>query len=248
MIERRGDTLSRLLTTTVNTGAVLAILVYAAVFADGRVALERGSVSHQVGDLITFALACGAAAFATIEILKRLFGLRGLYQRRQTERWLEERADMHETDGHAFEELTWAMGINASHGEVARTFNLPAELLVAQIGNAAELALASGRHQSLIETLAGTDRSPEPSDAEDELADTAQRLRAAVDQLQISLTERWRRYVQGAALWIAGLFGIGLLDTHNPDRPRFVLAAVLVGGPFAWLIRDLVATIERARR
>jgi hypothetical protein len=147
--------------------------------------------------------------------------------------------------------------------DVGRTFNLPTEKLAAQISSAADVALAApGRYEALLEGLTGrrdlvasevTRRakpsSTDPGELSEAPYELAQLIRAGIDQLQISLGERWRRLVQGAALWIAGLYAIGLTAWADSDaKPRFIVAAVLVGGPFAWLVRDFAAVLERSRR
>jgi hypothetical protein len=154
------------------------------------------------------------------------------------------------------------MGLFGGPGEAARVFNLPTEQLAAQVSAAADVALTTKKesYAALLDALVGplrVDESEAKKDPrlspEDEEMVFAQRVRAGVDQLQISLGERWRTYIQGAALWIAGVYGIVLIHASSgsaEDRaePRFVLAALLLGGPLTWLIRDITAVIERARR
>jgi hypothetical protein len=77
----------------------------------------------------------------------------------------------------------------------------------------------------------------------------AQRARAAIDSLQLSVGERWRRSVQASAVLVAGLAGLLIQLAHPSDsRWLYVLSATLIGGPLAWTIRDLAAAIERWRR
>src|SRR5207237_2365537 len=109
------------------------------------------------------------------------------------------------------------------------------------------------KYQLLLESLMGGARSDRQNSLPDKgsAIELAGKVRAGVDQLQITLGEGWRRYVQGAALWLSGLYGVAL--THAGDLPasahaRYVIAALLVGGVFAWLSRDATAVIERLRR
>jgi hypothetical protein len=268
----------------VNVVLIAAVVAYAfmeAIRGDG-IQLAEGSVSTQARDLLWFAVVCGLASFATIETLKRIAGIRGLFNRRQLEIWLEERTPQGRGADVALHELLDAMGLGdpvsqeqdedasrgaVNRGDYKRVFNLPVEQLAAQISSAVDVAVLSPeRYRSLIGTLIGGEAGMKVAAsleqvksadkrADDEGADDdrrfqlAQRVRAGVDQLQISLGERWRQYVQGAALWIAGLYGIGL--AHAADRStesRYVLAALLLGGLFAWLARDVAAVIERMRR
>jgi hypothetical protein len=140
-----------------------------------------------------------------------------------------------------------------------RLFNLPAGQLAAQIGLASDIAY--GRPEDYRTLILGLTRGTPALDAQssgppyepntDLAFQVGQRIRTGVDQLQISLTERWRRYVQGAALWISGVYGIALV--HAADFPsrtesRYVLAALVLGGSFAWIARDIAAVLERSRR
>jgi hypothetical protein len=225
------------------------------------------------------------ASFATIEALKRVFGLRGWYQRRQAAKWLNARASVVDDYGaEAFEELLDALGVYRRQprvppdgetsapqgapqhvnfpGDRDRVFNLPTEQLAGQVGAAADIAMTPpdrGRYSKLLSSLIGAPpstswlsaASADAASNEDEAIEYAQRIRAGVDQMQISISERWRRYLQGGAMWISGLYGIGL--THAADlpaksEPRYVLASLLLGGLFSWVARDLAAVIERARR
>lgn len=248
---------------------------------------DHRPVSEQTRDMLWFALLCGLAAFATIEILKRVFGVRGLYQLRMTGAWLERRGSSASSfDGfYVIYELVRAMGVGKSDRDVPRVFNLPTEQLTAQISAAADRALIDpSRYRALVTALSGeperepdampakdAGRSPEdpkpaPKDPEQAAAEAkraaeeaerradyllSQSVRAGVDQLQIALGESWRRTLQGAALWIAGAFGLLFSTASKADdgaETRYVLAAVLLGGTIAWIVRDLVAVVERARR
>jgi hypothetical protein len=248
---------------------VLGFAVYQAVKAGGVQLGGGSSPTSQVQDLIWFGLICGFASFATIETLKRLGGLRGFYQRRQASRWLRERSRLAGLDANAvFAQLLDAMGLArqitssrpTTDGRVTRAterrvFNLPTEQLAAQVSSAVDVALtAPGRYGQLLSCLSGdlpqalTANGPRDDFSTQILA---RRLRAGIDQFQISLGERWRRYVQGGALWIAGAFGIGLTHAAElPQRsePRYVLSALLLGGVSAWIFRDVVAVVERSRR
>lgn len=239
-----------------NAVPIVAILAYALsrAFDDG-VALASGSVSGQVRDLLWFALICGFAAYATIEVLKRVLRVRGWYQRWQTTRWLDE---------DAYRQLRDALGLKGD--EALRFFNLPTEQLAAQIGAAADIALAHpAQYEPLVRALAApvpeelvkrsaaeAARKPGESKVDrDAQLELAQRMRLGIDRLQISLSEQWRRTVQGGALWVAGLYGIGLVHAGDRDvgpEARYILAAMLLGGPLAWLMRDVAAIAERARR
>lgn len=236
-------------TTTLNSLLIVGVVVYAVIDAMGGITLE-GEADAAIRDLLWFALLCGLASSATIEILKRVFSLRGLYQRRQTKVWLANRTYQ---GLEPFDELIDAMGLRRS-SEATRVFNLPTEQLIAQVSAATDVLLARQGPEHppsrLVEALAGR-HGPSPEEDRNHERFLAQRIEVGVDQLQISLSERWRGYVQSAALWVAGVYGIALEQTADISEDAgslFVLAALLVGGMIAWTVRDLSAVIERARR
>jgi hypothetical protein len=169
-------------------------------------------------------------------------------------------------------------------------FNLPIELLAAQISAAAEYALskpeaypalASALDPGSLEAAAAdrddadrlratgepsADTAPSHSRDQDEERNfrVAQRVRASIDRLQISIGQGWRQSIQGAAVWLAGAYGIGLerlglgrIALAQPTgpytlprntQPAYVFAALILGGVIAWTIRDVLATLERSRR
>jgi hypothetical protein len=217
----------------------------------GHLPLAGGSVSSSARDLLWFALIAGLASYATIETAKRVGRSRGRFQGWQTRRWMAGRGrDPHDRE-RAYEDLLRAWGVD--EGEALRIFDLPTAQLAGQIGSAADVAVIDrDAYPTLIECLTGgrTEATTTQGTTDEERFQFAQRVRLGVDQLQIALADRWRRTVQGAAVWIAGLYGIGLahaIERPADAEPRYVLAALLVGGPIAWLVHDLAALIEHAR-
>ena len=90
--------------------------------------------------------------------------------------------------------------------------------------------------------------SPGPQDFLD--LRRGQQVRIGIDQLQITLSGEWRRYVWGVATFLSGGFGIAFAyagDDHLADQPRHVIAALLLGGVIAGIARDLSAIAERLR-
>jgi hypothetical protein len=266
-----GRILSLAIAGAVNVAGIVVVLAYVA--GNGRLRLGPGSVAGRIGDVLMFALLCGVLAFATIEILKRVLALRGYYQRFKTREWLGDRTK--HGDG-ALRELMSCMGLGTLDRrgqslfeltEAQRVFNLPTEQLAAQISAAADVAVATHR----LGLLSGLTRLPPDAILERINASTrgdrhpgydpgfelSQQIRAGIDQLQISLSERWRRLLQGAALWISGLYGIALAGslpeasgqaTVQPtSRSLYVFSALVIGGLVAWTIRDLTAAIARSR-
>ena len=102
---------------------------------------------------------------------------------------------------------------------------------------------SSTRDLRLLRTSARNDREDSQS------FQAGQRARSAIDSLQLAVGERWRRSVQAVSVIGAALAGL-LIQLARPSETRwlYVLAAALIGGPLAWTIRDLAASIERWRR
>src|SRR5689334_3572797 len=123
------DGLARFLSTGVNGILIAAVAVIAVAFEHGSVALGPKELGELVRALLWFALLCGAASFGTIEVLKRLLGLRGVYQRRQASLWLAKRSG-DPTNKKPFDQLLGAMALDkGTDTEVWRVFNLPTEQL-----------------------------------------------------------------------------------------------------------------------
>jgi hypothetical protein len=259
------------LLTLISLFAAVGLFVYAVVrAAQAGVHLRSGSISGQVGDVLGFALFCGVLAAATVEIVKRFSSARASFQLALVRAWLEaRRPEFLDRPDSSLRELFDAMGLRRGPeegrgwaepiGDLDSVFALPPDELLAQIATAVDATLAEpGRYEGLLASVLGReprfeearDRPAGEADLRLNLAD-AQRLRAALDNLQTELTQRWRRIIQGFAIWIAGVYGVvasfaGGLSGAN--QARYLFAALVLGGPIAWIVRDLTAVIERLRR
>jgi hypothetical protein len=172
----------------------------------------------------------------------------------------------------AAEELQEALLGGRTKRALRDVFDLPIEQLCAQISSAADLAIAEpDRNAELllglmgptglkdIDSLAPPRRivdgrieriEPARSKKADAYPPVAQGVRTGIDVMQISVGQRWRRGVQSSAVLISGILGvIGVFFARVtwPTRGLFILAALVFGGFFAWLVRDLTAIIERIR-
>ena len=172
----------------------------------------------------------------------------------------------------AAEELEAALLGGFARGDLRRVFDLAIEHLCAQVSSAADFALSQPeRYAELLLALAGPAKlesidmlAPPVSitngrirrqqakvDSDQSFALLAEGTRAGIDLLQISVGQRWRRTVRAAAVLLSGLFGAfgALLVNQSPSsRLLYTLAALVFGGFFAWVIRDLTAIAERLRR
>jgi hypothetical protein len=264
----------------VNLTAFGGLLVYAITRgAESGVDLHRGSVAAQVGDLLVFALACGVLAYATVELVKRLTGLRGSVNLSVVQTWMR--------DAYRFREeyslprrpprTKWLEG--GEHLVLARlrkfprdpfllllvalgprnlgaVFDLPPERLVAQISTAIDVALFSPKEYSpLLDVVSGfsPDESGSAVDQDGQLLGSreAQQLRLSLDELQTLLTQTWRRIVQSGAVWLAGVYGVATTfagGLSGTNQARYLLAALILGGPIAWAIRDVTAVLGKMRQ
>lgn len=219
-------------------------------------------------ELIGVSVAAGIASMATLQVVKSLLGVRGLYQRRQVLGWFS-REPFGNKGLMEFLEALGAAG-TSDRQALRYLFDLPIELVCAQVSGAADVALAEPeRFQTFLGSLAGegavsgavtardTDHeSPDRQQADSALAngDAELRLshyvRAGIDKLQVSVGHRWRTYIRATAVWLSGLVGIAIVEVSHPpaqERGLYILSAVLVGGFLSWFARDVVAVVERLR-
>jgi len=87
--------------------------------------------------------------------------------------------------------------------------------------------------------------------ANEALGRLARSVRSGLDVLQASLGQEWSRAVRTWAVSLSGLLGVVLVLFINISllqRVLFAFTALLLGGFFAWLARDLTAVVERVRR
>jgi hypothetical protein len=221
----------------------------------------------QVQDLLWFAFLCGLAAFATLELVKRLTRVRGLLQREAALNWFARRRAIRD-----FDRLLQLLSLHSRGQDARQLFDLPAEQTAAQISAAAETALlAHGEGllpmswlsaSALLERIRDEQakrlaHKPPVSDEEngrrgeeDDLL-LAQSIRMSIDQLQIAMGDQWRRYCQGTAFVLAAVYGVGFAivgDFDPHDEAQFIVVATIIGAAAAWVIRDLTAIVEKARR
>ncbi|MDQ6945277.1 MAG: hypothetical protein M3256_03165 [Actinomycetota bacterium] len=76
-------------------------------------------------------------------------------------------------------------------------------------------------------------------------------VESGIDSLQINLARRWRRLMRAAAAIVSAVAAFGLTAISHAGW-GFILTAVsaslVLGGFFAWFARDIVASIESLRR
>lgn len=232
----------------------------------GRATSPTGALA---AGLIGVSAAAGVASMATLQVVKSLLGVRGLYQRRQLLGWFS-REPFGDSGTAEFLKALGAVGTN--DGQALRyLYDLPIELICAQVSGAADVALAEPeRFRAFLGSLAGegavsdavtarktghespgaqqTDSAP-ANEADAELR-LSHYVRTGIDKLQVSVGHRWRTYIRATAVWLSGLAGIAIVEVSHPpaqERGLYILSAVLVGGFISWFARDVVAAVERLR-
>lgn len=227
-----------------------------------------------VGGVLLFSLAAGAGSMAIIQLAKQVLGVRAFYQEYKVRQWLGGRGD--DTGQPAYDDLIRALGYGKdADGQMGRSeeralFNLPVDRLAAQVSLAADLALSyPGDYPSLLGALTGERRGtegkpgagesgkPHPSNPPSKgarVTDADVRLsyqvRGGVDRLQLYVGQGWRRTVRLSAVLISGVLGViwvQFLTIYPSLSAAYVLSALILGGFISWVLRDLVAIIERLR-
>ena len=234
-------------------------------------------------NLVTFAVqtlklsaVTGFAAMATLEMMKRLFHLRGwfFFRRVPGSEFLRSARPLRPGE-------KGDPGGKGESAEVSRRggvsrFDLPLEQLMAQLGYATDQALDRLFPARLPVTAPSQAASAEAPDAGDRVRSdspdykllaglvgetslskaksdpTMLRLetQAALDDLQVSVGNAWRWWLRLISSMLAALFALVAL-IYVPVPPGSKIAALagsfLLGGFFAGFFRDLAAIVERFR-
>ncbi|MGR6962974.1 hypothetical protein ACU610_00690 [Geodermatophilus sp. URMC 61] len=274
------------------SGLLAALGLYALLFSGLAVAIVAGiivalplvDVSSGVANpapsgwvALLVIMGSGVAAMISIEIVRRLVPIRGIYQRRAVSRLLGGAV----TSGSPYglrAELAW--------------YDVPLEQLIAQMGGIAEkelLALEADSGSSdtrqvpallgaltKMEEMQLTTSMPVPAptlpsqysirrrrdepmtmeyrEVPGDEAEVRARLEAALDELQIVIGARWRRCLRlSGCLLAACITYIAIAVAYYPQGDGaallpFLPSAFILGGFISWLARDLVAAVERWRR
>ena len=92
--------------------------------------------------------------------------------------------------------------------------------------------------------------TPGASGLGDIRAEARQRIERNLDALHIALNSAWQRRIRVESSLVCGLIALVVVLRTTPGAATtvaFVVAAVIVGGPFSWFARDLVKILERRR-
>jgi hypothetical protein len=246
-----------------------AIYVVIRTVQDIRPADAADDAASSLWQLILLSLGGATLAFAVVEFLKRLSPLLAAFNRRAVRQWFghipdAERAPFESpngtaTDFHAAVSSTpaplepdldayYSTSLSQLAAQLAQSFNLVAARLI-RGDHLDEATLAT-----LQKLLPRRERSWDlPSDVdEQERADYIQFLRlefeSRLDRFLVTSTSEWRTLLQTTAALVSGVLSAVAALTAEA-RFSVVLGALLfgvvIGGPFAWTIRDLLNAITR---
>jgi hypothetical protein len=160
------------------------------------------------------------------------------------------------------EHSQWLELLQALNWQGGNPFAAPAEVLVAQIAALVDIpGPADVRTRRLSLTLSGllaediyfADDSVSSREERDSAFETVlrQRVRVGLDQLQIRLTSGWRRGVHTATVVVSLLAGLVIaagMGVSGSEMLRLTTIGAVLGGPIAWVLRDVAAAIEKLRR
>lgn len=227
--------------------------------------------------LATVAIAFVATAF--VQLLKELLPIRRRFQRSYLARWftarLKERGITVTTE--QLKPAERDLIHLATGGDRNAFYDLETAQLCGQMNSAAQIALAyPDRHPDLLRFLApeaeesDIDRilqtrsfpaqadmpmSPQAQTDMNELLDARNRvthhIQRTIDALQISMSFRWKLYLQLTVYTICLLLAlITILTTKGPSRFSWleILVMAVVAGYISPVISDLAGVIERLRK
>lgn len=234
-----------------------------------------------LGEFPTFGVfvalaAAGTLSMALLQLVKELTPLRTWYQRVWVKDWVASRIDVSRnvlpaslgksipSNADALNQLVEL----ATGGDEHALFELTAEQMVAQMNAAAGAALDyPKKYAKLVMVLsAGADAQdvaavvggPARTTAKDPGADyldarnrVGNRIQRNLDGLQISLSSRWKLWMQIFALVLTVvliLLGIWYANVLNPSTFVAGIFAGIVGGYIAPVTRDLVAALQSLRK
>lgn len=195
-------------------------------FEDLRLTSGMIGATDALRRLVILGLACGAVAYALVEFLKRLSPLRSWFNRRSVEL------------GFAY------VAIDSERRFDRINFNARIEEITAQIAAMVRLEREASAGQSRGDDQADLERVrlEAQADANFELA---------LDSFQSKTEADWVRLLRFLAALTASLVaGVAAMAASSSSAAAIgaFIFGLVIGGPFAWLVRDVVRLIEARAR
>ena len=205
-----------------------------------EVGLDRDLQTAKPAELLQFSVLCGAAAFASVEVIKRLTPVRAAVQRRLATEWLGRGGS--EDPRQDLRVLQAAVGREA--------FALPAGNLTGTLADEADRQMVISPSGRLLGVL--SERKYQQDSVPSALGDAAyeQVLAAQVERsvasLHVYIDHHWRVAVQATAFFLSAAYGV-LFSSSAEVEASLLLSSLVLGGPIAWELRDLTKQLERGR-
>jgi hypothetical protein len=147
---------------------------------------------------------------------------------------------------------------------LVRQWDAPTEQVVAQVARVSEFVMARPRgNVRVLRRFVGADASevvdrlvlamiePAPPVRADDLAfEVRHHVEQNLDALLLAMRSRWTRRVRLEVVFAAGVLGGASLvfsDVGPLVKTSAIIVAVVFGGVFGWLTRDVIAVVEKWR-
>jgi hypothetical protein len=235
-----------------------------------RVDQLRGAASI-AGFLLVIAATAGVAAMATVQFWKALFQPRSAFHSSELEALFgESLVQVLGLAGPAANNLE--SGPSSRPDALNHLLDNPTEIVMGQLRSTADYILLRPKgFEKALSLLAGdagksavqrylTDGKEQSAIAASDSASLGRSNEALVEVrffveqhlnlIHVRLKERWRRRVRVVAVAVAGFAGLLIVSLSSlgpAAKGSAVFAAVVWGGFFSWLARDIAALIERRR-
>lgn len=242
--------------------AVIAMLSLDAVSIDGDGVESLAASSTIVWLLVSLSLASGICAMAVVQCWKVFLRPRARFHREV----------LFYTFGRQYSTLMrlTAPGFGYEGSKKVSKFSIfrrfdrrlefldsPAEVVMAQLAEAAEYALRNPKQfRELNDILIGDvppseSRGLETEKMELESDDQRYFLDKNLQLLHVQLHEMWRYRVRAVSVFVSAALACTICFMLNADQITIILgtsAAGLFGGVLSWLTRDVIAVVEANRR
>jgi hypothetical protein len=217
------------------------------------------------------AIAIASIATALVELLKDLFPVRRAFQRNFLKRWFAERLAAKPNAGAIeFRKAEAELVRLATGGDRDAFYDLEPAQLCGQVNSAAQQVIAfPKRHSNLLRFLApeadpndvelltsATNTTPgnamtDPQELFDARNRVTHQLQRSVDALQISMSFRWKFFIQIIINFVCFILAFGVVLAVKTSSWFSVAEAIAVGllaGFVSPLLSDLASFINQLRR
>ena len=211
---------------------------------------QLSEVANLARHLLIITFISGLLSMALVQVRKNLFRSRGYFHGNMLKWYLGE-------------EVFYLLEPNNRYRSIASLLDIPLEQLIAQLASEfEELSLEPIRESNLLVRLGGSKAKRVLKDLElsenknnkKKFLEAHRTLRIAVEQgldrLQLVMNNRWQRRIRIEACIYSGLISaafVALTPMTLWMKTSVIISCFIWGGFFAWLSRDILATLEKFR-